>query len=88
VGLLVVNPLWYKICALYSMYVQHKVLIDIKHHSVSPLVAIRTPPTPLLKASVPPPGPKGGGTHSPTAEGVGEFQFRRLEKKLSTLPTL
>ena len=45
-------------------------------------------PTPLPLASVPPSGPKGGGTHSPTAEEVGEFQFRRLEKKLSTLPTL
>ncbi len=32
---------------------------------------------------------KGGGrAHSPTGEGLGESQFRRLEKKLSTLPTL
>ncbi len=35
-----------------------------------------------------PPGPKGGGANSPVAKGVGESQFRRLEKKLSTLPTL
>jgi hypothetical protein len=35
-----------------------------------------------------PPGPKGGGAHSPAAKGVGDFQFRRLKKKLSTLPTL
>ncbi len=35
-----------------------------------------------------PPKPRGGGTHSPAGEGVGESQFRRLEKKLSTLPTL
>ncbi len=29
-----------------------------------------------------------GGGHSPAAKGVGELQFRRLEKKLRTLPTL
>ncbi len=28
------------------------------------------------------------GAHSPAYEGLGESQFRRLEKKLSTLPTL
>jgi hypothetical protein len=69
----------------------HKVLIYLEHHSVCPLVGIGTPPTPLPQASVPsppPPGPKSGGEHSPAAKGVGESQFRRLEKKLSTLPTL
>ncbi len=30
----------------------------------------------------------GGGAHSRTGEGLGESQFRRLEKKLSTLPSL
>ncbi len=30
----------------------------------------------------------GGGAHSPAAKGVGESQFRRQEKKRSTLPTL
>ncbi len=30
----------------------------------------------------------GGGAHSPAGEGVGESQFLRLEKKLSTLSTL
>jgi hypothetical protein len=35
----------------------------------------------------PPPGTEGGA-HSPAGEGLGESQFRRLEKKLSTLPTL
>jgi hypothetical protein len=30
----------------------------------------------------------GGGAHSPAGERLGESQFRRLEKKLSTLPTL
>jgi hypothetical protein len=34
------------------------------------------------------PEPKGGGAHSPADEGLGESQFQRLEKKLSTLPTL
>jgi hypothetical protein len=29
-----------------------------------------------------------GGAHSPAGEWLGESQFRRLEKKLSTLPTL
>ncbi len=37
----------------------------------------------------PEPNPRtGGGGHSPAGEGLGETQFRRLEKKLSTLPTL
>ncbi len=46
-------------------------------------------PTPLAASECAlPPGPKGGGTHSPAAQGVGESQFLRLEKKLSTLPTL
>jgi len=30
-----------------------------------------------------PPVPKGGGAHSPTAKGVGESQFQRLEKRLA-----
>jgi hypothetical protein len=46
-------------------------------------------PTPLAASeSALPLGPKGGGTHMPAAKGVGESQFQRLEKKLSTLPTL
>ncbi len=44
-------------------------------------------PSPACE-SAPPPRTGGGGAHSPAAKGVGEFQFRRLEKKLSTLPTL
>ncbi len=36
----------------------------------------------------PPPRTKEWGAHSPVAKGVGEFQFRQLVKKLSTLPTL
>jgi len=50
----------------------------------SPLVGIGTLPTPLSPASVPlPPEPKGGGVHSPAGEGLGESQFRRLEKSLA-----
>jgi hypothetical protein len=46
-------------------------------------------PTPLAASECAlPPGPKGGRAHSPAAQGVGESQFLRLEKKLSTLPTL
>ncbi len=37
-------------------------------------------PTPLAASECAlPPGPKGGGAHSPAAKGVGESQFRRLE---------
>jgi hypothetical protein len=58
-----------------------------------PLVGIGTP-HPLSRERVCPyprsergsGGP--GGTHSPTGEGVRECQFQRMEKKLSTLPTL
>jgi hypothetical protein len=62
-----------------------------EYHSVCPLVGIGTRPTPnrLSPARVPlPPKPKGEGAHSPAGEGLGESQYRRLEKKLSTLPTL
>ncbi len=34
------------------------------------------------------PQSRGGGAHSPAGEGLGASQFRRLEKKLSTLPIL
>jgi hypothetical protein len=44
-------------------------------------------PSPASEYALPP-GPRVGGAHSPAAKGVGESQFRRLEKKLSTLPTL
>jgi hypothetical protein len=50
----------------------HKVRIYKEYHSVCPLVGIGILPTPL----------------SPASEGLGESHFRRLEKKLSTLPTL
>ncbi len=62
-----------------------------EYHSVCPLVGAGTLPVPLPSLAsecAPPPQTKGGGTHSPAGEGVGESQFRRLEKKHSTLPTL
>ncbi len=63
--------------------ISHKVHTFIEYHSVCPLVGIGTLPPPLSPASVPlPPEPKGGG-HTRL-----ETQYRRLEKKLSTLPTL
>ncbi len=41
-------------------------------------------PTPLAANECAlPPGPKGGGAHSPAAKGVGESQFQRLEKRLA-----
>ncbi len=41
-------------------------------------------PTPLAASErALPPGPKGGGAHSPAAKGVGESQFQRLEKRLA-----
>ncbi len=41
-------------------------------------------PTPLDASECAlPPGPKGGGAHSPAAKGVGESQFQRLEKRLA-----
>jgi hypothetical protein len=42
----------------------------------------------LANECAPPPEQGGGGAHSPAGEGLGESQFRRLEKKLNTLPTL
>jgi hypothetical protein len=46
------------------------------------LVGIGTPPE---ASSPPPPGTKRGRGHHNWPAGVGEFQFRRLEKKLSAL---
>jgi hypothetical protein len=52
--------------------------------TVCPLVWTGTLPPPLSQASVPlPPVPKVGGSHSPAGEGLGESQYRRLEKSLA-----
>jgi hypothetical protein len=46
-------------------------------------------PNPSLASEcAPPPRTGGEGAHSPAGEGLGKSRFRRLEKKLSTLPTL
>jgi hypothetical protein len=49
-------------------------------------------PNPSLASECAPPIPNWGGgggwAHLPAGEGLGESQFRRLEKKLNTLPTL
>ncbi len=43
----------------------------------------------LASECAPPPRTgRGGGAHLPAGEGLGESQFRPLEKKLSILPTL
>ncbi len=44
-------------------------------------------PYPSLASECAPPA-RTGGALSPEGDGLGESQFRRLEKKLSTLPTL
>jgi hypothetical protein len=70
-----------------NMYL-HKVHTYIEYHSVRPLVGFGTS-HPLSRQRVcPSPGTNGWGAHSPGSEGLGESQFRRLEKRLSTLPTL
>jgi hypothetical protein len=48
----------------------------------------RDSPIPLSRQRVCLPTCTKGGARSPAGEGLGESQFRRLEKKLSTLPTL
>ncbi len=57
----------------------HKVGIFTEYHSVCTLVA---------SECAPPPGTKRGGGTLACSQGLGESQFRRLEKRLSTLPTL
>ncbi len=55
---------------------------DSPNLSTASECALSPPPHP------PPPDQRVGGTHKPAAKGVGKSQFGRLEKKLSTLPTL
>jgi hypothetical protein len=45
-------------------------------------------PNPSLASECAPPPQNGDGAQLPAGEGLGESQFRRLEKKLSTLPIL
>ncbi len=65
---------------------ENKVCIYTEYHSVCPLVGIGTLKTLSRKRRCPSsPEPKGEGH---TRLRMRESQFRRLEKKLSTLPTL
>jgi hypothetical protein len=43
-------------------------------------------PTPSLASECAPPPRSGGRAHSPAGDVLGESQFRRLEKKLRSLP--
>ncbi len=70
----------YVSCGWLYLYVKY----TLSTTSVCPLVRIGTLPPPLSPASVTLPPEPGGGAHSPAGEGLGESQFRRLEKKLST----
>jgi hypothetical protein len=66
---------WVATQSTYSVYKEYR------YQGVCPLVGMET------RRIVPPPIPPGGA-HSPAGERLGEFLFRRLEKKLSPLPTL
>jgi hypothetical protein len=57
--------------------VDHKVHVYLEYHSLCPLVGIGTP-SPASECASP------RGTHSPACEGVGEFQFGRLERITNT----
>jgi hypothetical protein len=72
-------------CTVYIPKIStHKVNIYKEYHSVCPLVGTGTLPSPSFASEcVPPPGTKGGGAHSPAGKGLGESQFRRLEKGLA-----
>jgi hypothetical protein len=61
----------------------HSLHIYKEYHSVCPLAGIVTLPPPLSPASVPLPPEAKGGAHTPAGEGLGESQFRRLEKSLA-----
>ncbi len=75
--------------ARHKLKVRYPVHIYLKYHSDCPLVRIGTTPPPLPQAVCVPPRNKRGA-HSPASKevGGGGSQFGRLEKKLSTLPTL
>ncbi len=69
--------------------VVHKVRIYKEYmQCMSPRRNWDSPNPSLASECAPPPPEPGVGGHSPAGEGLEESQFRRLEKKLSTLPTL
>jgi hypothetical protein len=64
----------------------HTVEIPRVPQCLSPQLGPPPPPSPLPQPSVPSTrSQRGEGTLSPACEGVGESQFGRLERKLSTL---
>jgi hypothetical protein len=75
-------------CAIVRLKL--KVRVYKEYHSVcmSPGQNWDSPNPSLASECTPPPRTGGGGAHSPAGEGLGASQFRRLEKKFSTLPTL
>jgi hypothetical protein len=67
----------------------HKVHINLEYHSVCPLVRVGTRPLPLILASVPPLGTKGGSrAHLPAMEGRGSPNSNEWRKILALLSTL
>ncbi len=79
--------------SIISGFVSLRYLKDPYYRSIVSLrfdiVAIATPnPLSRKRLCLPPELKGGGGAHSPAGGGVGEPQFRRLEKKLCTLPIL
>jgi hypothetical protein len=83
------HPFFYEFRVVPSVHCKCIKYVYIKNTTVyvpsSELVLSQ--PTPLSPANVPLP-PERGGAHSFAGEGLGESQLRRLEKKLSILPTL
>jgi hypothetical protein len=76
----------------HAQYVSQSTYIYIKSTTVTVYVPSLelglSQSQPLSRQRVCPSPRTEGGPHSPAGEGLGEPQFRRLEKKLSTLPTL
>jgi hypothetical protein len=62
----------------------HKVRIYKEYHSVYvPSLELGLSHPHSRQRDAPPPRTKGRGAHSPAGEGLGESQFRRLEKSLA-----
>ncbi len=75
--------IWATLCLLFSSLKAQSTYIYRAPQCMSPRLNWDSP-TPLAASNCAlPPGPKGGGAHSPAAKGVGESQFQRLEKRLA-----
>ncbi len=67
--------------ALYS--VQLRFFLSVENGRTKYIhICLKVQPS-LSPRRNPPPNQRGGGTHSPADEGVGESQFRRLKKSLA-----